>query len=215
MMNVVVTSFEIAMNDRVQLQDIDWDYIVVDEAHRIKNTNSKLIKELKQYHSVNRLLLTGTPLQNDLSELWSLFNFLLPGIFDDQNVFESWFNAKDLQEDGEERKRVLAQEQHNSILATLHQILTPFLLRRVKADVDLQIPPKKELLVYCPLSEIQKEMYRAIVERTIDTYLIPNQVKEEVLSEKRKRHDIDYSVFLDDEEYADEDKFNEHLVKIS
>merc|ERR1719341_3040041 len=94
--------------------------------------NCRLIRELKQYHSANRLLLTGTPLQNNLSELWSLLNFLLPEIFDDLRVFESWFNAKDLHEDKEEMVRIAAQEQQNSILSTLHAILTPFLLRRVK-----------------------------------------------------------------------------------
>merc|ERR1712013_740715 len=140
----VVTSYEIAMNDRSAFQNIQWRYIVVDEGHRLKNMNCRLIKELKQYHSANRLLLTGTPLQNNLSELWSLLNFLLPEIFDDLRAFESWFDAKDMHEDMEERKRVVAQEQQNSILTTLHQILTPFLLRRVKTDVDLQIPPKKE-----------------------------------------------------------------------
>ena len=145
MMNVVVTSYEIAMNDRATFQNTQWRYIVVDEGHRLKNMNCRLIKELKQYQSANRLLLTGTPLQNNLSELWSLLNFLLPEIFDDLRVFESWFDAKDMHEDTEERKRVMAQEQQNSILTTLHQILTPFLLRRIKTDVDLEIPPKKEV----------------------------------------------------------------------
>ena len=155
MNNVVVTSYEIAMNDRAAFSSILWRYIVVDEGHRLKNTNCRLIKELKQYHSANRLLLTGTPLQNNLSELWSLLNFLLPEIFDDLRVFESWFDAKDLHENQDELVRITAQEQKNSILSTLHQILTPFLLRRVKSDVDLQIPPKKEVMVYCPMTTRQ------------------------------------------------------------
>ena len=86
MRNVIVTSYEIAMNDRAAFSSIMWRYIVVDEGHRLKNMNCRLIKELKQYHSANRLLLTGTPLQNNLSELWSLLNFLLPEIFDDLRV---------------------------------------------------------------------------------------------------------------------------------
>jgi ATP-dependent DNA helicase len=87
---VVVTSYEIIMNDRKHLQRYNWKYIVVDEGHRIKNMNCRLIKELKTYSSANRLLLTGTPLQNNLAELWSLLNFLLPDIFDDLDMFQSW-----------------------------------------------------------------------------------------------------------------------------
>jgi ATP-dependent DNA helicase len=217
MMNVVVTSYEIAMNDRAAFQNIMWRYIVVDEGHRLKNKNCRLIKELKQYHSANRLLLTGTPLQNNLSELWSLLNFLLPEIFDDLRVFESWFNAKDMHEDVEEKKRVVAQEQQSSILTTLHQILTPFLLRRVKTDVDLEIPPKKEVLVYCPLTERQKDLYRHIVEKTIGDFMASDDQKvEEVLPAKRKRPEIDYSIFLDNKEFnANDEKFEEHIAKIS
>ena len=216
MMQVVVTSYEIAMNDRSTFQNIQWRYIVVDEGHRLKNMNCRLIKELKQYHSANRLLLTGTPLQNNLSELWSLLNFLLPEIFDDLRVFESWFDAKDMHEDMEERKRVVAQEQQNSILTTLHQILTPFLLRRVKTDVDLEIPPKKEVLVYCPLTQRQKDLYRHIVEKTIEDFLTTDEEKgDEVLPEKRKKAHVDYSAFLDEREFADDDKFEEHIAKLN
>ena len=216
MMQVVVTSYEIAMNDRSTFQNIQWRYIVVDEGHRLKNMNCRLIKELKQYHSANRLLLTGTPLQNNLSELWSLLNFLLPEIFDDLRVFESWFDAKDMHEDVEERKRVVAQEQQNSILTTLHQILTPFLLRRVKTDVDLEIPPKKEVLVYCPLTQRQKDLYRHIVEKTIEDFLTTDEEKEkDVLPEKRQKAHVDYSAFLDEREFADDDKFEAHMAKLN
>jgi len=216
MMNVVVTSYEIAMNDRGAFSSIMWRYIVVDEGHRLKNMNCRLIRELKQYHSANRLLLTGTPLQNNLSELWSLLNFLLPEIFDDLRVFQSWFDAKDLHEDKEEMARVVAQEQQSNILTTLHQILTPFLLRRVKTDVDLEIPPKKEVMVYCPLTPRQEEMYRHIVEKTISDFIDKDEKdKEEVLPEKRKRTDVDYSIFLDEREFANsDDKFEEQMAKL-
>lgn len=89
---IIVTSYEIVMNDRKHLQRYRWKYIIVDEGHRIKNLNCKLIRELKSYHSANRLLLTGTPLQNNLSELWSLLNFLLPDIFDDLESFQNWYS---------------------------------------------------------------------------------------------------------------------------
>lgn len=102
---VVITSYEIAMKDQRYLQDRPWKYLIVDEGHRIKNLNCMLLRliycvfgiiiikfffvydhrDLKKYNAGNRLLLTGTPLQNNLSELWSLLNFLLPDIFDDLN----------------------------------------------------------------------------------------------------------------------------------
>ena len=217
MMNVIVTSYEIAMNDRPAFSSINWRYIVVDEGHRLKNMNCRLIKELKLYRSANRLLLTGTPLQNNLSELWSLLNFLLPEIFDDLRVFESWFDAKDIHESKGEAARITNQEQKDSILSTLHQILTPFLLRRVKTDVDLEIPPKKEVLVYCPLTARQNELYRAIVEKTLADLLDKeeNSGEEEVeLLAKRRRTNIDYSVFLDDKEFKNDEEFEDHLIKL-
>lgn len=87
---VVVTSFEIAMMDRVYLSHLKWKYIVVDEGHRLKNMNCRLIQELKKFSSAQRLILTGTPLHNNLKELWSLLNFILPDIFDDLETFEKW-----------------------------------------------------------------------------------------------------------------------------
>ena len=147
--NIFVTSYEIAINDRAFLRKSlgsPWRYIVVDEGHRLKNTKCRLINELKLYHSANRLLLTGTPLQNNLDELWSLLNFLMPDIFDDVRIFRSWFSAKDLDVVGEdEKRRIIQQERQGNILNMLHQVLSPFLLRRVKLDVDLKIPPKKEV----------------------------------------------------------------------
>jgi len=220
MLHVVVTSYEIAMNDRAAFSNIMWRYIVVDEGHRLKNMNCRLIKELKLYHSANRLLLTGTPLQNNLSELWSLLNFLLPEIFDDLRVFESWFDAKEMDVNVEEEKRIVAQEQQNSILSTLHQILTPFLLRRIKADVDLDIPPKKEVLVYCPMTETQREMYTAIVNKMIQNYMAPNE-EEEVLKEDKHGRSIrggkkvDYSMFLSEKEFANDDKFEEYIAQMT
>lgn len=111
---------------------------------------------------MNRLILTGTPLQNNLAELWSLLNFLLPEIFDDLDTFESWFDVKELQhQDGTEK--FLKQEQEKHVLSSLREILKPFMLRRIKADVCLDIPPKKELIVYAPLTELQHDLYKAVL----------------------------------------------------
>jgi len=213
---VVVTSYEVAMNDRAAFKKLLWRYIVVDEGHRLKNSKCRLLRELKQYRAANRLLLTGTPLQNNLSELWSLLNYILPEIFDDLYIFESWFNAKDLHEDKNEAKRIVIQEQQNSILSTLHQILTPFLLRRVKTDVDFEIPPKKEVLVFCPLSEKQEVMYRAVLEKTIGQLLNQDENKNVILTGKRNRVKIDYSVFMDNKGHGGNDeKIDEHVAKLN
>ena len=209
--NIFVTSYEIAINDRTYLRSTQWRYIVVDEGHRLKNSNCRLVQELKLYSSANRLLLTGTPLQNNLDELWSLLNFLMPEIFDDVRVFRSWFDAKNLDEgSADEKQRIIAQERQGNILSILHQVLTPFLLRRVKADVDLNIPPKKELLVYCPMTEIQKELYSATVNRTIadlvkssDDNKKEEPEEEEVVEDsktqrpKRSNANFDYKAILD------------------
>ena len=162
---VVLTSFEIVMNDKKHLQTIPWKYIVVDEGHRLKNLNCKLIKDLKAYKSANRLLLTGTPLQNNLAELWSLLNFLMPEIFSDLQDFENWFeDIKQLQAENAESKI--------SLVATLHEILKPFLLRRVKSDVVLDLLNKKEYILYAPLTFKQKELYDAILRGDIRTLLL-------------------------------------------
>lgn len=121
---------------------------------------------MKSLQSMNRLLLTGTPLQNDLSELWSLLNFLLPDIFDDLAIFESWFDVKELQHK-EGTEKFLKQEEEKHIISSLREILKPFMLRRIKSDVCLEIPCKKELVVYAPLTELQHDLYRAVLNRDI------------------------------------------------
>ncbi|KAK3777842.1 hypothetical protein RRG08_038090 [Elysia crispata] len=201
---VVITSYEIAMIDRKYLGNHEWKYLIVDEGHRIKNTHCRLIKELRMYKSTHRLLLTGTPLQNNLAELWSLLNFLLPEIFDDLGSFEAWFDANSISDAGSS-ERLVQQERSDSVLNMMHQILTPFMLRRLKSDVDLKIPPKKEVLVYAPLTQLQREMYSALVDRSILGYLDKkNNVEEKIeLSStgrpKRKSasRPVDYSILME------------------
>ncbi|XP_077115151.1 lymphoid-specific helicase [Ranitomeya variabilis] len=180
---VVITSFEIAMNDRRILQHKPWKYMILDEGHRIKNMNCRLIRELKQFRSDNKLLLTGTPLQNNLAELWSLLNFLLPDVFDDLQSFESWFDIAGITQHAED---LLAKEREQNILHMLHQILTPFLLRRLKCDVALEVPPKREVVVYAPLTKKQETFYTAIVNRTIEKMLGQDKSTEPVINSKGK-----------------------------
>lgn len=167
---VVCTSYEICMNDRKHLAHFGWKFIIIDEGHRIKNLNCRLMRELQSYQSANRLLITGTPLQNNLAELWSLLHFLMPEIFDKLESFESWFDFSALKEkDGFEQ--ILNEERKKSLVTSLHAILKPFLLRRVKADVEHGMPQKREYILYAPLSTEQRELYQAILDGNSRAFL--------------------------------------------
>ncbi|NP_001086442.1 helicase, lymphoid specific L homeolog [Xenopus laevis] len=213
---VVITSFEIAMRDRPVLQHNAWKYMILDEGHRIKNMNCRLIQELKLFRSDNKLLLTGTPLQNNLSELWSLLNFLLPDVFDDLRSFESWFDISGISQNAAD---IVANEREQNILHMLHQILTPFLLRRLKCDVTLEVPPKREVIVYAPLTKKQETFYTAIVNKTIEKMLGQEKDCEEILSspavgraKRRSRRAVNYSE-LDKDTPNDLEKLINQLIK--
>ena len=158
--SVFITTYDTAIGIRRLLEEVKWGFIVVDEGHRIKNKDCRLSLVLRSLQSTNRLLLTGTPLQNNMRELWALLNFLQPDIFDNYEMFESWFSAKSLHEDEDEKERLLDQEKSKNVLTSIHRIIEPFLLRRVKEEVELGIPPKKEVLVYCPFTEVQARQYQ-------------------------------------------------------
>ncbi|EFA85905.1 SNF2-related domain-containing protein [Heterostelium album PN500] len=163
---VVITSFEYIIADKQILSRHTWCYIIIDEGHRIKNKSAKLSVQLRQYHSKNRLLLTGTPLQNDLGELWSLLNFLLPNIFNSLDTFEQWFNAPFANTKSAKANSLIKVNEEESliIINRLHQVLRYFLLRRLKKDVESQLPEKKERVIKCNLSAMQICMYRSIAE---------------------------------------------------
>ncbi|KAI8343635.1 SNF2 family N-terminal domain-containing protein [Chlamydoabsidia padenii] len=203
---IVVTSYEIVMNDRKHLQKYSWKYIVVDEGHRLKNMNCRLIRELKTYSSANRLLLTGTPLQNNLAELWSLLNFLLPDIFDSLDMFQSWFDFSDIEKkSGQER--IMKEEQEDQIITSLHTILKPFLLRRLKTDVEHSLPKKKEYLLYAPLTMAQKSLYDAILKRDVRDYLI----KRKTTRGDDALQDVDAKLGDDNNNDKDEDQENTNI----
>ena len=167
---VVCTSYEICMNDRKHLAHFGWKFIIIDEGHRIKNLNCRLIRELQSYQSANRLLITGTPLQNNLAELWSLLHFLMPDIFDKFESFESWFDFSALKEkNGYEQ--ILSEERRRTLVTSLHAILKPFLLRRIKADVEHTMPKKREYVLYAPLTQEQRELYEEILHGNSRAYL--------------------------------------------
>ncbi|KAF2245503.1 ISWI chromatin-remodeling complex ATPase ISW2 [Trematosphaeria pertusa] len=167
---VVVTSYEICMNDRKYLTGFGWQFIIIDEGHRIKNLDCRLIRELQSYQSANRLLITGTPLQNNLTELWSLLHFLLPTVFDKLSTFESWFDFSGLK-DKSSFEQLLSEERQQYLVKSLHAVLKPFLLRRVKTDVESLMPKKREYILFAPLTHMQRELYQAILDGTSRSYL--------------------------------------------
>jgi len=168
---VIVTSYEIAITDRNSLEKYKWKYMVVDEGQRIKNINCRLIRELKKFPTENRLLLSGTPIQNTLEELWSLLNFVNPQIFDDLSVFQSWFGFRNI---GKETSvdDILNEEEKEKIVSKLHEILRPFLMRRLKKDVLIEMPPKKEFVVYAGMTELQRKYYKLVQENKLKEQLI-------------------------------------------
>jgi len=152
--DVCITSYEMILREKSHLKKFAWEYIIIDEAHRIKNEESSLSQIIRLFNSRNRLLITGTPLQNNLHELWALLNFLLPDVFGDSEAFDQWFSNQNSDQD--------------TVVQQLHRVLRPFLLRRVKSDVEKSLLPKKELNLYVGMSAMQKKWYQKILEKDID-----------------------------------------------
>ncbi|QDZ21318.1 ATP-dependent helicase BRM [Chloropicon primus] len=157
--NVVITTYEFTLRDKSKLAKVDWKYVIMDEAHRIKDRTSKLAEAVDKLQSERRLLLTGTPLQNDLAELWSLLNYLLPTVFDDQSkkAFREWFDEH-LSSQDEMSEEKLAKRA--VVIQRLHQALEPFMLRRQVEDVEQNLPPKVPHTILCALSSIESIAYR-------------------------------------------------------
>ena len=171
--NVLLTTYEYIMRDRSVLSKVSWKYLIVDEGHRMKNHHCKLTQILNTYYSnaPHRLLLTGTPLQNNLPELWALLNFILPTIFKSATTFTDWFNAPFATLPSE--KVELNHEETLLIIRRLHQVLRPFLLRRLKKEVESQLPEKIEYIIKCELSALQRCLYHAMSKNR--TLIIANQ----------------------------------------
>ena len=150
--HVLLTSYELISIDAACLGSIDWAVLVVDEAHRLKNNQSKFFRFLNNYSIQYKLLLTGTPLQNNLEELFHLLNFLCPNKFNDLAVFQNEF--ADINKEDQVKK--------------LHDMLGPHMLRRLKADVLKNMPSKSEFIVRVELSPMQKKYYKYILTRNFE-----------------------------------------------
>lgn len=154
--DVVITSYEVVRNDISSLEDINWLYCVLDEGHVIRNAKTKLTKAVKAIQAQHRLILSGTPIQNNVLELWSLFDFLMPGFLGTETSFNERFSKPILSNrDGKAKSGEAAA----LALEALHKQVLPFLLRRLKEDVLDDLPPKIIQDYYCELSEVQKTLY--------------------------------------------------------
>lgn len=154
--DVLITTYEICIRDNMFFSEIPWHLMVIDEAHRLKNQNSLLRETLSQWSTTQRILLTGTPVQNNLKELYSLLNFVAESIF--------LFNLKD--------KFVwkFSDTENEEATSDLHHILQPFLLRRIKQQVLKDLPEKSEVILFHGLSTVQKKLYKAILTKDLSAF---------------------------------------------
>ncbi|KAF9523106.1 SNF2 family DNA-dependent ATPase [Crepidotus variabilis] len=158
---VCITTYEMCLIEKSALKKFSFEYIIIDEAHRIKNVDSILSQIVRAFTSRGRLLITGTPLQNNLKELFSLLNFICPEIFVDYKDLDSFLHKDSTSTEDEDEKS-------KKVVEALHKILRPFLLRRVKSDVEKSLLPKKEINIYVGLTEMQRKWYRSVLEKDID-----------------------------------------------
>lgn len=154
--HILITSYQLLVLDEKSFRHVKWQYMVLDEAQAIKSSNSIRWKMLLSFNCRNRLLLTGTPIQNNMAELWALLHFIMPTLFDSHEQFNEWF-SKGI-ENHAEHGGTLNEHQLNR----LHAILKPFMLRRVKKDVISELTGKTEITVHCKLSSRQQAFYQAI-----------------------------------------------------
>ncbi|KAI2626479.1 chromatin remodeling complex SWI/SNF, component SWI2 and related ATPase [Hypoxylon sp. NC1633] len=160
---VLLTTYEYIIKDRPILSKIKWFHMIIDEGHRMKNSNSKLSATISQYYNTRfRLILTGTPLQNNLGELWAMLNFVLPNIFKSVKTFDEWFNTPFANTGGQD-KMELNEEEQILVIRRLHKVLRPFLLRRLKKDVEKDLPDKTEKVIKCKFSALQTRLYKQMV----------------------------------------------------
>ena len=156
--NMIITSYDIVRNDIELLGNIKWNYLVLDEGHVIKNTKTKTAIAIRQLVARHRLILTGTPIQNSVNELWALFDFLMPGYLGSERSFGVKYGRPIL---ASREARCGAREQEAGALAmeALHRQTLPFILRRMKEEVLADLPPKITQDYYCHLSPLQTQLY--------------------------------------------------------
>ena len=169
--DICITSYEQFNIERNHLKKINWFYIIVDEAHRMKNENAKLSKSCRMMTSEYRLLITGTPLQNDLHELWSLLNFLLPKAFNNSVCFDDIYELS-----------MQNELKDKNIIDNIHKLIRPIMLRRLKIDVEKNLLPKIEIILNVGLSTLQLKLYKSLIAKDITTITDITKGKKSLLN---------------------------------
>lgn len=154
--HVLITSYQLVVGDAQYFQKMRWQYMILDEAQAIKSSTSSRWKALLAFHCRNRLLLTGTPIQNSMQELWALLHFIMPSLFDSHDEFSEWF-SKDIESHAQSNTQL-----NEAQLRRLHMILKPFMLRRIKKHVQKELGDKIELDIYCNLTYRQRALYKSL-----------------------------------------------------
>ncbi|CAO2658100.1 Nn.00g073600.m01.CDS01 [Neocucurbitaria sp. VM-36] len=169
MYNVVITSYQLILQDAAAFKMRPWHYLVLDEAHNIKNFKSQRWQTMLNLRTERRLLLTGTPLQNNIDELWSLLYFLMPAGFAGEGriagLEEFTMALKNPTSQILDQGRQQLDAEAQKIVKKLHEVLRPYLLRRLKSEVEKQMPGKYEHVVYCKLSKRQRQLYDGFMGR--------------------------------------------------
>lgn len=157
--HVCITSYNLVVQDKIMFKRKKWHYLILDEAHHIRNFKGQTWQTLLNFNTERRLLLTGTPLQNNVMELWSLMHFIMPHVFQSHSEFKDWFsNSIQGMVEGK-------QEMNKELISRLHTILRPFILRRLKKEVSEQLPSKQEHVVRVRLSKRQRNLYEDFISR--------------------------------------------------
>ncbi|RUP50793.1 hypothetical protein BC936DRAFT_137667 [Jimgerdemannia flammicorona] len=175
--DVIIMSYDIVRNDIEDLGDINWNYCILDEGHIIKNGKTKITKAVKTVKASHRLILSGTPIQNNVLELWSLFDFLMPGFLGTEKIFNERF-GKPILASRDSKSSSKEQEAGALALEALHKQVLPFLLRRLKEDVLHDLPPKIIQDYYCELSDLQKQLYEEFA-KSQTKHALEGQLDEE------------------------------------
>ncbi|KAF9426594.1 TATA-binding protein-associated factor mot1, partial [Entomortierella beljakovae] len=177
--DVVIMSYDVVRNDIEDLEKIQWNYCILDEGHIIKNGRTKITKAVKMVRANHRVILSGTPIQNNVLELWSLFDFLMPGFLGTEKQFNDRYGKPIL---ASRDCKSSSREQEAGVLAleALHKQVLPFLLRRLKEDVLSDLPPKIIQDYYCELSDLQKQLYEEFSKSQVKS-----EVEEDLTTETK------------------------------